>query len=137
MAHSQGAAVTYKALVDLSDGLHEGDFEAIDSFISIGSGLPKVHAMEHVTRGAASKSLRIASFAMPTTAIITALSWWFLINRQQFIGLVGMGVIGAVTGIVLLRLYRRNVRAKADDSNKTGVRRSWSSEVRQIATDHF
>ncbi len=86
LAHSQGAAVTYKALVDLSDGLHEGDFEAIDSFISIGSGLPKVHAMEHVTRGAASKSLRIASFAMPTTAIITALSWWFLINRQQFIG---------------------------------------------------
>ncbi|MBN4047635.1 hypothetical protein JYT71_01355, partial [Acidimicrobiaceae bacterium AH-315-P05] len=108
LAHSQGAAVTYKALVDLSDGLHEDDFEPIDSFISIGSGLPLVHALEHLTSGEASKSLRLASFAVPITAMITAVSWWFLIRRQEYVGVIGMGVIGIATGVALLRIYRGN-----------------------------
>ena len=116
LAHSQGAAVSYKALVDLSDGLHGSTFDPIDSFITIGSGLPKVHALEHITRANAGRQLRAASFAIPVLAVTTALCFWYLRQRGEFAGLIGMGVIAAVTGLIQLRLWRQRVRGETADA---------------------
>ncbi len=126
LAHSQGAAVSYKALVDLSDGLHGSTFDPIDSFITIGSGLPKVHALEHITRANAGRQLRAASFAVPVLAVTTALCFWYLRQRGEFAGLIGMGVITAVAGLIQLRLWRQRVRGETaaaitDDSATTSV----------------
>lgn len=76
LAHSQGAAVTYKTLVDMSEGLH-GKVEPIDAFISVGSGIPKVHALEYLSSPEGAR-LRLASMAVPISAVIGALSLRFL-----------------------------------------------------------
>lgn len=73
LAHSQGAAVTCKALLDLGAGLHgPPERMRIDSFISIGTGLPKVHQLQYLSSGP-SKILRFASLLVPATAVVTAL----------------------------------------------------------------
>ncbi len=99
LAHSQGAAVTYKTLVDMSEGLH-GRVEPIDAFISVGSGLPKVHALEYLSSPAGLR-LRLASVAVPMSAVVGALSLRFLRESGALSGFVLPLCILAATGAFL------------------------------------
>ena len=100
LAHSQGAAVTYKTLVDMSEGLH-GKVKPIDAFISVGSGLPKVHALEYLSSPEGAR-LRLASVAVPISAVIGALSLRFLRESGALGGFVLPLCILVAAGAFLL-----------------------------------
>ncbi len=109
IAHSQGAAVTYKALEDLSEGTD--DFERIDSFVSVGSGLPKVHALEYVSSDRGQGRLRIASVVVPIAAATIAVCARYLVAERSFAGLAGIAIISALTGVLVLNGVHRSKRA--------------------------
>lgn len=108
LAHSQGAAVTYKTLVDMSEGLH-GKVEPIDAFISVGSGLPKVHALEYLSSPDGAR-LRLASMAVPVSAVIAALSLRYLRDSGALTSFVlPLGMLAA-TGAFLFAAKAASTR---------------------------
>ncbi len=139
LAHSQGAAVTYKALRDVDAG-HHGDDVRISSFISVGSGLPKVHALEHISSSSGPRSLRAASLMVPFAAVVIAGVAWFLrtltncdearfggvegciversgLQVTGFAGPIGMTLIGLATAtLVALTVRRRHRRERLADA---------------------
>ncbi len=110
LAHSQGAAVTYKTLVDTSEGLH-GKVEPIDAFISVGSGLPKVHALEYLSSPDGLR-LRLASMAVPMTAVIGALSLRFLRDAGALRGFVTAMCLLGVAGALMLGARQLTIRRR-------------------------
>ncbi len=114
LAHSQGAAVTHKALADLQHRLEPDQPPPVDALITVGSGLPKVHALEHLSRSGGWRNLRVASLAVPICAVTIALCWWYLNERGLYGGLLGMAAIAAVTVVWARSSARRRREALAD-----------------------
>lgn len=113
ISHSQGAAVTYKALVDMANGVHGpvADFRKIDSFISVGSGLPKVHALEYLS-SKEGRWLRLASVAVPVSAVVGALSLRFLRREDALQGLIFPTLIFVATMLLVVAFTIEMARRK-------------------------
>ncbi len=122
VAHSQGAAVSYKALADLAIAARDGDHEAhelvpVDSLVTVGSGLPKVHALEHLGRARGLRNLRTASLLVPICAVAASISLRELerTNAMSSFGWVGVAV--AVTAVATLWTALRKIAVASSSEN--------------------
>lgn len=109
LAHSQGAAVTYKALVDLGHGLH-GPVEPVESLITVGSGLPKVNQLEYLS-SREGRRLRLASLLVPGAAVAIASSVRHLVRKDALAGLGVVGIVFLATAAVIASLQLRGRRS--------------------------
>ncbi len=100
IAHSQGAAITYKVLEEVAEQPAEL-IEPVDAFVSVGSGLGKIQALSHLRSERKFRELRAASLAVPVAATVAAICIKYLADQRRFIGLIGMGAIMAF-GIALM-----------------------------------
>ncbi len=100
IAHSQGAAITYKVLDDMTRQPEEL-IKPVDAFVSVGSGLGKIQALSHLSSERKFRELRAASLTLPVAATTGFVSIWYLADHRRFIGLIGMGAIMAF-GIALM-----------------------------------
>ncbi len=119
LAHSQGAAVTYKALLDLVEeekrpevmqsrrgfsGAPSKALVPIDSFLTVGSGINKVHALEHLGTASGYRNLRTASLAIPIAAVAASLS----IRQLELDGaLLSLAAIGGAFSLALAAVFWR------------------------------
>ncbi len=132
LAHSQGAAVTYKALVDLADE-HHGPFDRIDTFITIGSGLPKVHALEHLSRERGLQNLRTAALVVPVAALTTTLSVLYLVNCHATLALAGTAVIAGIGSLWALKTVMQQ-RRKPGETPIAGIVKLVAGETKKLTT---
>lgn len=134
ISHSQGAAVTYKALVDMANGLHGpvDPKKKIDSFISVGSGLPKVHALEHLS-SPAGLFLRLASIAVPVSAVVGALSLRYLRIEDALAGLIAPALIFIATALVLVAFTVEIIRRGRHRRVASDTGPGWSVEGLRLA----
>ncbi|MCB0990356.1 MAG: tetratricopeptide repeat protein [Acidimicrobiales bacterium] len=114
LAHSQGAAVSYQVLADIGAD-HDNGLDKIDSFISVGSGLPKVWAMANLLTDRSTVGLRNAGLVTPVAAAVFAVATRYLDVQNQMIGLLVMAGIAAATvlGLVVAQQFLADRR---DDS---------------------
>ncbi len=103
LAHSQGAAVSYKVLLDVDEGRNT-KIEPIDSFITVGSGLPKVNTLEHLSHQRRGLGLHKASMVVPVAASIAAGALAFLYQEGSWVGLVGMAVVAVLSAPWLIKV---------------------------------
>jgi hypothetical protein len=101
LAHSQGAAVSYQVLTDIANDRDEG-IDPIDSFITVGSGLPKVAALAALAQDRSVLGLRNAATVAPVAAAVFAVAVSYLRLHGEWTGLIGAGAIGAATFAALL-----------------------------------